>query len=363
MRGRLAALVGPEQVQVKEFDVPGPETGALLVRVRRANVCGSEVHIWHFHHPVIREAVLGHEFIGEVVTLGDGVTTDYAGEPVEVGDRVVATYYLTCRKCPACLRSEFNLCRRAYEFWAKRPEEAPHFHGAFADYYYIHPMQYFYKVPDSVPDETVTGANCGLSQVIFGLSETGLTAGDVLVIQGAGGLGLYAASVAKEMGAFVIVVDAIAQRLDLATRFGADETVDMNQYDSVEKRVRKVRSLSDAYGPDVVLEVTGVPAAFTEALELLRPGGRMVELGNVSLGKEHETPLAPGLITRKALTVRGFVRYQPWILHRALLFLERNHMARPFHELTDREYELHEVDEAIRRTESKAVARPAIVPG
>ena len=91
----------------------------------------------------------------------------------------------------------------------------------------------------------------------------------------------------------------------------------MQEHPTAEERVEQVQSLTGGYGADVVLEVTGVPAAFLEALQLARPGGRVVEIGNVSLGKEHEVSLAPGLITRKNLRVQGFVRYQPWYLHRA----------------------------------------------
>jgi threonine dehydrogenase-like Zn-dependent dehydrogenase len=362
VKGKVAALVGPEEVEVKEFDVPEPEPGAVLVKVRRANVCGSEVHIYHFHHPLIRECVLGHEFVGEIAALGEGVTTDYAGNPVRVGDRVIATYYLTCRKCPACLRGDFNLCQRAYAFWANPPEKEPHFTGAFATHYYVHPDQYFYKVPDNVPDEVVAGANCGLTQVLFGLHQVGLTAGDSLVIQGAGGLGLYAAAVGSDMGAQVLVVEGIPERIELAKRFGAESAVDMREHETAGERVEQVKALTDGYGADVVLEVTGVPAAFVEGVGLARPGGTLVEIGNVSVGEEHEVSLAPGLITRKMLRVQGFVRYQPWFLHRALRFLERKHRDHPFDALSDREYGLEDVGEAIEREEGKKVARPAIVP-
>jgi threonine dehydrogenase-like Zn-dependent dehydrogenase len=362
MEGKVAALVAPQEVTIKEFDIPDPEPGAVLVRVRRANVCGSEIHIWHFKHPVIKQSVLGHEFVGEIVKLGAGVSTDYAGVPVTVGDRVVAPYYLTCRKCPACLRADFNLCQNAYAFWSQPPEVPPHFHGAFATHYYIHPNQYFYRVPDSVPDQAVAGANCGLSQVLFGLHKIGLAAGESLVIQGAGGLGLYAAAVAKEMGAQVIVIEGIPARLELAQRFGADEVVDLEEHSTVEQRVARVTSLTAGYGPDVVLEVTGVPAAFAEAVQLVRPGGRVVEIGNVNVGPDSETPFVPGFITRKAVRIQGLARYQPWFLHQALQFLQRRHTAHPFNRLTDREYALSEVAEAIRATEAKKVARPVVIP-
>jgi L-iditol 2-dehydrogenase len=362
MKGKVAALVGPEEVLVKEFEVPQPEPGAVVAKIRRANVCGSEVHIFHFHHPLIRESVLGHEFVGEIETLGEGVTTDYTGDPVGVGDRIIAPYFLTCRRCPACLRGDFNLCQKAYAFWSKPPEVEPHFHGAFATHYYIHSDQYFYKVPDNVPDKVVAGANCGLSQVLFGLHQIGLAAGDSLVIQGAGGLGLYAAAVGKDMGAQVIVVEGIPQRIELAKRFGAEAIVDMQEHPTAEERLEQVQSLTGGYGADVILEVTGVPAAFIEALQFARPGGRVVEIGNVNIGKEHEVSLAPGLITRKSLRVQGVVRYQPWYLHKALRFLERKHRDHPFDELSDQEYGLDDVGEAIEREEAKKVARPAIVP-
>jgi L-iditol 2-dehydrogenase len=362
VKGRVAALVGPEEVAVKEFEVPEPGPGAVLARVRRANICGSEVHIYHFHHPLIRECVLGHEFVGEIAALGEGVETDYAGNPVQVGDRVIAPYFLTCRKCPACLRGDFNLCQKAYTFWSQPAEVEPHFHGAFATHYYVHPDQYFYRVPDDIPDEVVAGANCGLSQVLFGLHQIGLSLGDSLVVQGAGGLGLYAAAIGKDVGARVIVVEGIPERIELARRFGAESAVDMQEQATPEERVERVQALTSGYGADVVLDVTGVPAAFVEALQFARPGGRVVEIGSVNVGKEHEVSLAPGLITRKNVRVQGFVRYQPWYLHRALGFLERKHRSHPFAELTDREYALEDVGEAIEREEARQVARPAVVP-
>lgn len=362
MKGRVAALVGPETIEVKEFDVPEPETGAVVVRVRRANTCGSEVHIYHHHHPLLRECVLGHEFVGEVQALGEGVETDYAGEEVSVGDRVIAPYYRTCRKCPACLRGNLNLCLNAYTFWAQSPEEFPHFTGAFATHYYIQPDQYFYKVPDSVPDEVVAGANCGLAQVLYALHHLGTSAGESVVVQGAGGLGLYACAVAKEMGAKVILVEGIPERIELGRRFGAEHVIDMGELETSEARVEAVQGLTDGFGADVVLELTGVPAAFTEALALVRPGGRIAEIGNVSIGREHEVSIAPGLITRKGIRVEGIVRYQPWYLHRAIKFLERKHTEHPFSEMSDREYTLEEAGEAIEREEARQVARPAIVP-
>jgi threonine dehydrogenase-like Zn-dependent dehydrogenase len=227
MKGRLAALVGPKQIEIREYSLPSVEKGAVLTRVLRSNLCGSELHIWRWAHPLIKNAVMGHEMIAQVETLGEGVETDFAGVAIKPGDRVVAPYYLTCLKCAACARGDLNMCQNAYRWWSQSPDTSPHFTGTFATHYYIQPGQFFYKVPEELPSSIVAGANCGLSQVIFGLEKAGLSSGEHLVIQGAGGLGLYATAVAKEKGAIVTVLDGIPSRLELAKDFGADYTLNL----------------------------------------------------------------------------------------------------------------------------------------
>jgi len=112
MKGQVAILMGVKDIALKQFDLPPVEPGALLLEVVKANVCGSDLHIWRGLHPVIKKGVvMGHEFVGRVLKLGEGVTTDYAGSPVKVGDRVVAPYFLTCLKCPPCLRGSFLFAR------------------------------------------------------------------------------------------------------------------------------------------------------------------------------------------------------------------------------------------------------------
>lgn len=363
MKGRAAVLMGEKDIAVKEFELPAVEPGAVLLEVIKANVCGSDLHIWRGLHPVIKKGVvMGHEFIGRVFKLGEGVTTDYAGVPVKVGDRVVAPYFLTCLKCFPCLRGEFALCQNAYKFTAAKPEMPPHFHGSYATHYYIHPNQYFYKVPDILPDEVAAGANCGLSQVFYGLAKVNLSAGETVVIQGAGGLGLHAGAVAKEMGATVIFIERAAERLEFAKAFGADHLLDMSVLDKVEERVEQIKKITESDGADVVLEVTGVPAAFAEALQLVRPGGRVVEIGNILIGPEFEVSISPGLITRKSIAVKGIVRYDPWYLQRSLKFLERNQRKYPYEKFSDREYTLGEAKVALERSESRSIARAIIAP-
>lgn len=360
MQGRVAALVGPSQFEIKHFEVPDPEPGAVVLQVRRANVCGSDLHLYHYDSPALREAALGHEFVAEIFALGDGVTSDNAGAPVSVGDRVAPVYYVTCRRCARCLEGRFGMCENALREWRRNPEEAPHFFGAFGTHYVLNPDQYFFKVPDELSDAIVAGANCGLAQMIFALDQTRLTAGSTLVIQGAGGLGLYAAAVANERGVRVIVIEGVPERIDLARQFGADDIVDMREHATPEARAERVLELTDGRGPDVVLEVTGVAAAFPESVLLARVGGEIVSVGNLNVGERFEVSLSPGLITRKNLRIHGVLRYDPWYLHRALEFLRRTYRRYPFETLAERVYTFDELQSAIDDSESRRVARASI---
>jgi L-iditol 2-dehydrogenase len=361
VRGRVAAVVGPRRFEIKEFEVPAPAPGALVLEVQRANVCGSDIHQFHYDSPSLREAALGHEFVGRVQALGDGVTHDNAGRPVAVGDRVVPVYYVTCRRCAACLRGDFGMCSASLREWSKNPEIAPHFFGGFGTHYYVNEDQYFFVVPDELDDQIVAGANCGLAQMLFTLDRTRLGAGSTLVVQGAGGLGLYAVAVAKERGARVIVIDGVPERVVLAERFGADHAIDMAEHTTPEARAERVLELTGGAGADVVLEVTGVSAAFTESVLLARVGGEVVSVGNLNVGEGFEVALSPGLITRKSLRVQGVLRYDPWYLDRALAFLVRTQGRFPFESLTKQAHPFDELEAAIHDGESRSVARASIV--
>jgi threonine dehydrogenase-like Zn-dependent dehydrogenase len=215
-------------------------------------------------------------------------------------------------------------------------------------------------VPDEVDDAAVAGANCGLAQMLFVVDRVGIGAGETLVVQGAGGLGLYAAAVAHERGARVIAIDGVAERLELARRFGASETIDLADHPESADRVARVLELTGGIGADMVLEVTGVPASFVEAIDLVRVGGRIASVGN--LNAEASVSMVPGMVTRKSVHVHGVLRYDPPYLEKAVRFLARRQHLHPFDAFTDRSFPLTEVTEALKAGESRSVARVAIVP-
>ncbi|MDT4935018.1 MAG: hypothetical protein QOK11_2910 [Pseudonocardiales bacterium] len=362
MKGRLVALVGPEKMEIQEYDLPAVEPGAALLKVRRANVCGSDLHIYHHLSVALRDIAMGHEFVAEVEQLGAGLTTDSAGQPLGIGDRVVVVYFHTCHRCPACDRGDFNMCVNALAAMAQPPTSAPHFHGAFATHFYLSPGQYFYKVPDELTDAEVAGANCGLAQVMFALDKIGLHRGQTVVIQGAGGLGLYACAVAASSGARVIVVEAQQARIEAARQFGATDVVDMSVHQTPDERAKKVLDLTDGLGADIVLEVTGRAEAFLEAIDFARVGGSIASVGNLNVGAKFELTIAPAIFTRKNLRVHGYLRYDPWFLRYCLEFIVANRERYPFESLSDRVYTIDEIDEAVTSGEARQVARVAVVP-
>lgn len=358
--GHLAYLAGAEDIELQEYEVPSAEPGSIVAEIIRANVCGSELHIWGGHHPVLNEAVLGHEALCEVVELGEGVNEDYAGQPISEGDIIAPVYFQTCRKCRYCRKGEFYQCEKVYDHWLNPPEESPHFHGTFGTHYYIHPDQYFYKVPETVDSGVAASANCALSQILFGIDEINLSHGESVVIQGAGGLGLNAIAVARECGATPIVVEGVDSRIELAEEFGAEHVINFNEYDTVEKREERVKELTGGLGADVGIEVAGVPPAFAEGTHLIRNGGRYLTMGNINPGKE--TEVDPGMLTRKSIDIVPRVRYQPWYLHNALTFLENHADEYPFEKLLDSTFALEDVDDAMEQSRGREVTRASLTP-
>ena len=359
--GQLVYLAGPKDIEFREYDVPEPEPDAVVTEVVQSNVCGSELHVWRGDHP-LQDCVLGHEALCRISNLGDNVDTDSAGTPVSEGDLVAPVYFQTCQACEFCRRGEFYACANDYEHTGKSPDSWPHFHAPWGTHYYIHPNHHFYKVPETLEDHRgiTAAANCALSQVLFGIEETGVEYNDTVVIQGAGGLGLNATVVANEYGAETIVVDAVDGRLEQATAFGADHVIDMDDYDTVEARADRVCDLTDGVGADVGIEVAGVPEAFVEGVELVRKGGRYLEMGNVRPG--YDVDFDPGRLTRKSIDITTAVEYDPWTLADALEFLAATIDDYPYDQLIDAEFPLADIREALEASENRDLTRATLLP-
>lgn len=356
--GSAVILADVDSLESRTYDMPVPAAGGIVMKMIRANVCGSDVHILHGHHPLVRPgSVMGHEGIGRVAALGEGVTSDFAGQSLSVGDRVVATYFQACRRCPECNNGHGNICRNAYTGWSQKSEVAPHFFGTFGTYYAVGPNQAVYRVPDTVSSKAASSANCALSQVYFGCLLGEVSYGDKVAIFGAGGLGVCAAAVASTLGAEVFVAEMVPGRLKKVEEFGAHHSIDLSQAPDGDSRVQLVKDATGG-GADVVLDLTGVPSAFSESVRSARAGGIVVEIGNISPNKY--TEFDPGLYTRTGVQIRAAIRYPLQVLGKAVQFIaDTPHF--PWESLVDADYTLDQVTDAIAAAESRQVTRAGIV--
>lgn len=363
MHGKAAIFTAPgSPMQIREVPIPEVQPGGILVRVKLANICGSDLHMWRGEAGLRpRPTILGHEIMGVVFALGAGVQTDAAGKPLAVGDRVVFPYFHPCRQCALCLRGNLAACPNKFRPRPDRsPEEPFYFFGGYAEYFYLRPGHFVFKVDDELSDEVVAPANCALSEVLYGLRQVGVGLGDTVALQGAGGLGINAAAVAKEMGAAqVIALDKFDDRLKLAAAFGADHIISLKEYPTPQARVERVRELTGGRGADVVVELVGSPEVVSEGLAMLRHGGRYLLIGNVSPGLT--APLDPSALVLASKTMVGVITYDPWALAQALDFLKRTQGKYPFGQLLSHKFPLEEINTAFELADKGQVTRASLV--
>ena len=368
MNGR-AAITRPDGkgMEVVEYPVPEPGPDEALVRVTLACICGSDLHMWRGEVPWFQRApgIQGHEMTGRIERLGANRTHDSLGNELREGDRVAYSYFIPCGECWACMTGVTGCPNRYRTRNTVTAEQPPHFLGAYAQYYLLKRGQWIFKVPDELPDELVAPVNCALAQVVYGLNQITLWLSDTVVIQGAGALGIYACALAKDMGASrVIAIDAVPERLALARKFGADDTIDLKQTPTREARVARVKELTQGVGADVTVEVAGVAGVVQEGLEMTRVGGRYLWMGNIVPGAKAE--IVPHDAVRQPKTIKGVLAYDQWVIPRALDWMVRARERYPFDELVGARFTLDQINEAFEQAEWAAgkggVARTVIVP-
>jgi threonine dehydrogenase-like Zn-dependent dehydrogenase len=355
VKGRVAVLPAYRgDFELREYPVPDPEPGAVLVRLTRAGVCGSDLHIWRGEMKDVygsppRDLTFGHEMCGRVERLGAGMAHDSAGLPLHEGDRVTFLYFFPCGRCPVCMRDEMGSCPRKGR--ANRVAGTPpYFNNAYGDYYYLRPGGWIFRIPDEISDDMATPANCALAQVLYGLNRAGLRMGDSVVIQGEGGLGLNAIAVARDKGAdTVIVVDRVPARLALAREFGADHTLSLEDLPTPERRITAVQDLTGGLGADVVADFVGYPDVVPEGLRMLRSGGCYLEVGSIAPGNVFSFDATA--LVRGNIRLVGASNYSPWALERALAFLRRGQARYPFARLVSHVYPLEKISDAFQQAD------------
>jgi putative phosphonate catabolism associated alcohol dehydrogenase len=359
--GRIAIYDRPNApFRIEERPLRAPLPGEVLVRIRMSTICRSDIHSYRGHRPNPCPGVLGHEIIGDIVALGEGIDKDMRGDPLAPGDRVTwSEYFIPGRNYFTEVLDLPQKSRGVDKYGHMAASTAPHHHGGFGEYCYILPQSWILRLPETLSDEEATPINCGVATMIAVTEAAGLRIGQTVVIQGLGLLGLYGAAIAKARGARTVIgLDPDAQRRERACRFGVDRALDPMQ-DTAEL-LREILSLCRPEGPDAVIEVCGSPNVIPHGIEMLRTGGTYV-LGGV-VNPNAMVILDANLLLKKMLTVRGVHNYHPRNLIEALDFVCANRARFPFHELVDGKYSLEQVNLAMADAGERRVLRAAIVP-
>jgi threonine 3-dehydrogenase len=282
----LAKLHAEPGIWMTEADKPNVGHNDLLIKIRKTAICGTDMHIYHWDEwsqktiPV--PMVVGHEYVGEVVGMGQEV------RGFELGDRVSGEGHITCGHCRNCRAGRRHLCRNTLGVGVNRE-------GAFAEYLVI-PAFNAFKIPDNISDDLASIFDPFGNAVHTALSFD--LVGEDVLITGAGPIGIMAAAVAKHAGArFVVITDVNPYRLELAAKMGATRAVNVAK----ESLSDVMSDLGMTEGFDVGLEMSGVPMAFSDMLDKMNHGGKVALLG-IPPG---ETAIDWNQVIFKGLVIKG----------------------------------------------------------
>jgi L-iditol 2-dehydrogenase len=341
---KAALLYGVKDLRVEDVDVPKPGLGEVVVKVRGATTCGTDLKIFQrgYVEKIIRlPTIFGHEWAGEVVEVGEGLDWPKKGMRVRAGNSA------PCLHCSMCQRGKYNLCENMIWLW-----------GAYAEYVKVPSRMVFVNMQEIPSDVSYLEAAITepLACVLHGVEEARVRMGDSVAIIGAGPIGLLHLLTVKKMGAKrTIVIDLVDDRLDAAAKLGATFTVNGGK----ENVVERVKQLTDGYGADIVIEAIGLSATWEQALKLARKGGTVLEFGGCPPGTE--VKINAEQMHYGELTVLGAFHTTPLHFRKALDFISsRTIDVRP---LITKEMSLENIREAFEvLSTSKSEIKIGIIP-
>jgi L-iditol 2-dehydrogenase len=323
---RRVVLVEPERFVLEEVPIPKPGPAEVILKVEQAGICGSDVHIYLGESRIRPPVVLGHEFSGTVHSVGAEV------KDFQVGDRVIAEPGIECGTCTYCQSGRYNLCLDLYTIGARIDHD-----GAYADYVRV-PARKLLALPDDM--SFAEGAMVELvACATHALDVANIAAGDVVLVIGAGPIGNLMAQAVKMAGAdAVAVADVVVERLALAKQLGADKVVNASETDLVAWA-------KETYGEgsvNRVIDAASTAGTFHQALQILRRGGRLINVGIATQPVEWQ----PNILL-KEIELTGMNMYTRRNFEEALKAMQEGHIE--VQPLITASYPLARIDEAYDR--------------
>ena len=288
---------GRGNVELRDMPEPSPGPGEVMIEVKAAGICGSDLHIFDedIKLPIRPPVIMGHEFSGVIAEVGSSV------KKWKPGDRITSeTSAYVCGECLPCRTGNYNVCaeKRLIGYW---------FNGAFAKYCAV-PSRLVHRLPENVT--FLSGALCEpLACCVNGVIEkTRIRSGDLVVITGPGPIGLISLQLAKSQGASVVLcgLSRDERRLELGEELGADYIINVEEEDPW----RRVSEMTNGAGADIFIECSGSPGAVRMGLQLVRRGGQYTQIGLT--GRPFDLDF--DLVAYKEITVRGSLgqRWTSW---------------------------------------------------
>ena len=280
-QAKVAVLTDPRKFEYREVDIPGIGPDEGILRVEAAGLCGTdwEQYLGHLDNTpwAVRPIIPGHEILGWIEKVGVNAAKKW---DVKEGDRVTVEASIPCGQCFQCQVGRPVLCKDGMGYGLRMGfDNPPHLWGGYATHMYLHPGATLHKAPNDVPTDIMSLFNPMSNAVRWAVErpETGI--GDTIVIEGPGQRGLLAVVAAREAGAGKIIVTGTRDdtlRLALAHELGADETIIVEDDDPVER----VIDATDGKLADIVVDVSAFATEpITQAIEMVRPGGKVVVAG------------------------------------------------------------------------------------
>lgn len=356
-------MPAPRQaIEIRDFRRPDLPPGGALLRTARAEVCGTDVHLWHGRLSGVPYPIIpGHVSAGTLAEVR-GPLSGLDGQPLREGDRAVFfDVHRTCGRCRPCTVHRTPTRCVARRVYGITDSATDGLFGGWAQAIYLEPGVGIARLPDDVSFDDYIGGGCGLLTAVHILERAALRPGDSVLVQGTGAVGLSSIALSRLGGAAAVhAIGAPPARLDLARRMGADHVYDLQSTTAAE-RLEHIRNRTHGEGVDVAIEAAGSPRAFEEGLDLVRDGGRYVIAGHYTdVGAA--TVNVHRQINRKHLEIRGCWGSEPGHFLRALAMLERYADQVAWRDVGGPIYALTALNDALADAEAMRITKAIVDP-
>lgn len=339
---KAAVFYGPGQkLRLEDVPIPEPGEGEVLIKIAACGVCHTDLHYIDHGVPTFKKPplILGHEASGTVSDVGEGVTQ------VEKGGRVLVPAVLSCGACPNCRTGRENICENGIMF-------GNNVDGAYAEYM-VAPAKDLFRFPETLPLEEGSIIADAVTTPFHAVVNRGeVKAGDKVAVFGCGGVGLNLVQIANAVGATVVAVDILDEKLRWAKELGAAVTVNAKKEEKIEKTIRK----ATGGGADVAFEAVGIPEVMKKAFGSLRNGGRLIVVGY----SDKDMELNAGRMMYREMEVRGSLGCRPVDYPRAIALASDGKIK--IKELVTNRFPLEDIEKAFELLRTGEGIRSIVIP-